>query len=461
MRLPLWRVAEIVTGQGEYDPEAVAEGYSIDSRSLQRGDLFFAIKGERLDGHDYVEAALDAGAAAAVISRHRISEFSNRRKLIGVNDTLHALQDLGRGVRLLWGKKLIGVTGSAGKTTAKEIVAHVLSRKFRVLKSQGNLNNHFGLPLQLLRLETEHEIAVIEMGMSHAGEIERLCSIARPDWGVVTNVNPVHLENFSDGIAGIARAKYELIASLPAHGTAILNADDPYVSQFGRDFSGKVITYGVRGLADVRAESLNERGLLGSQFEIVAGACREAVTLPLMGIHNVYNALAGAAAGLALGILPSEVAAALAEMKPPDKRGQILEMAGAIIINDSYNSNPTALGAMVDALIGVSANRHVVIAGEMLELGDTAEQLHRECGERMAQRGVDLLIGVRGNARAMVEAAQVGGIRAEFAETPEEAAELLARELKSGDAVLFKASRGVKLERALEALQGRLAKATH
>jgi len=461
MRLPLWRVAEIVSGQGEFDPDAIAEGYSIDSRSIQRGDIFFAVKGERLDGHDFVEAALDAGAAAAVVSRHRLSEFSNRRKMIGVIDTLTALQELGRAVRVLWGKKLIGVTGSAGKTTAKEIVAHVLSRKFRVLKSQGNLNNHFGLPLQLLKLENEHDIAVIEMGMSRSGEIAALCMIARPDWGVVTNVNPVHLENFSDGIAGIARAKYELIASLPAHGTAILNTDDPYVSQFGRDFSGKVITYGVRGLADVRAESLKERGLLGSQFEIIAGACREPVTLPLMGIHNVYNALAGAAAGLALGILPSEVAAALAEMKPPDKRGQILEIAGATIINDSYNSNPKALGAMVDALAGVAAKRRVVVAGEMLELGSTAEQLHRECGERMAQRGIDLLIGVRGQAQAMVEAAQAGGIRAKFAETPEEAAELLASELKSGDAVLFKASRGVKLERALEALQGKLAKATH
>jgi UDP-N-acetylmuramoyl-tripeptide--D-alanyl-D-alanine ligase len=274
-------------------------------------------------------------------------------------------------------------------------------------------------------------------------------------------VNPVHLESFPDGIAGIARAKYELIASLPVHGTAILNADDPYVSQFGRDFSGKVITYGVRGLADVRAESLKELGLLGSQFEIVAGACREPVTLPLMGIHNVYNALAGAAAGLALGILPSEVAAALAEMKPPDKRGQILELAGATIINDSYNSNPKALSAMVDALAGVAAKRRVVVAGEMLELGSTADQLHRECGERIAQSGVDLLIGVRGHARTMVEAARAAGIRAEFAETTEEAAELLARELKSGDAVLFKASRGVRLERALEALQGKLAKATH
>src|SRR5215813_2830069 len=369
MKLPLWRVAEFTEASGNFDGEQVASGFSIDSRTIQTGDLFFAVKGERLDGHEFVADALKAGAVAAVITNDQAHRFSGETRILVVQDSLKALQRLGAAVRRLWGKRLIGVTGSVGKTTTKDVIAHLLTARFRVLKSLGNLNNHFGLPLQLLKLETEHEIAVIEMGMSLAGEIAALCNIARPEWGVVTNVNPVHLENFPDGIAGIARAKYELIASLPAHGTAILSGDDPYVSQFGRDFPGKVITYGVRGLADVRAGSLTERGLLGSQFEIVAGACREPVTLPLMGIHNVYNALAGAAVGLALGILPSEVAAALPEMKPPDKRGQVLELAGATIINDCYNSNPKALVAMVDALLGVAAKRHVVIAGEMLELG--------------------------------------------------------------------------------------------
>src|SRR5262245_43301966 len=185
MRLPLWRVAEFVNGQGEFEPEVIAEGYSIDSRTIRHGELFLAVKGERLDGHDFLEPALAAGASAAVVSRSRAGGFPQKQKLIVVDDPLIALQELGHAVRMLWGKKLVGVTGSAGKTTTKDIIAHVLARKLRVIKSQGNLNNHFGLPLQLLRIEQEHEVAVIEMGMSHAGEITRLCEIARPDCGVV------------------------------------------------------------------------------------------------------------------------------------------------------------------------------------------------------------------------------------------------------------------------------------
>ena len=462
MRLPLRKVRELLSGEGDFGPEVFAEGYSIDSRSIKQGQLFFAVKGERLDGHDYVEAALQAGAVAAVVAKDRVAEYSNRQKLISVTDPLAALQHLGHAVRMLWGKKLIGVTGSAGKTTTKEIVAHVLARKFRTFKSQGNLNNHFGLPLQLLQLEPEHEIAVIEMGMSHAGEIAALCQIARPDWGIVTNVNAVHLENFPDGIAGVARAKYELIHSLLPSGTAILNADDPYVSQFGRDFGGRIITYGVQGVAEVKAESIEELGAMGSKFQMVTGACRERVTLPLMGIHNIYNALAGAAAGLAAGILPSEVAGALSEVKPADKRGQILELAGATIINDCYNSNPKAMISMVDALAGFNAKRRIVVAGEMLELGPSSQDLHREVGRHIAQRGIDLLVGVRGAAKALVEGArEAGAKKAKFVESPEEAAEVLANELKAGDAVLFKASRGVKLERALEALQSKSLGTTH
>ncbi len=462
MRLPLWRIRELLKGHGDVNAEAWAEGYSIDSRSIQRGQLFFAVKGERLDGHDYVEAALAAGAVAAVVARDSVGRYANQAKLISVEDTLAALQQLGHAVRMLWGKKLIGVTGSAGKTTTKEIVAQVLARKFRVFKSEGNLNNHFGLPLQLLKLEAEHELAVIEMGMSHAGEIAALCQLARPDWGIVTNVNAVHLENFSDGIAGVARAKYELIDGLSPTGTAILNADDPYVCQFGRDFGGTVITYGLHGIAEIKAESIQELGPMGSSFQIVAGSCREAVTLPLMGMHNIYNALAGAAAGFAAGILPSEVALALSQVKAADKRGQVLELAGATIINDCYNSNPKALNSMVDALAGFKAVRRIVVAGEMLELGPASEQLHRESGQHIARRGIDLLVGVRGQAKALVQGAKDAGMKmAKFVKSPEEAAEVLASELKPGDAVLFKASRGVKLERALEALQHKSLGTTH
>ncbi len=248
--------------------EELAQGYSIDTRTIRSGELFFAVKGERLDGHDFVGAALEKGAAAAVVQKNELHRYPDKSRLLAVDDTLAALQTLATVVRKLWGKPLVGVTGSAGKTTTKEAIAHVLSAHFRVLKSEGNFNNHFGLPLMLLKLEPEHDVAVIEMGMSHAGEIRALAKIAQPEIGVVTNVAPVHLE-FFDSLAGIARAKYELIESLPASGTAVLNADDEYVSQFGRDFKGKVITYGTRATADVRSENVHTRGAEGSEFDVV------------------------------------------------------------------------------------------------------------------------------------------------------------------------------------------------
>ncbi|HVH87930.1 MAG TPA: UDP-N-acetylmuramoyl-tripeptide--D-alanyl-D-alanine ligase [Terriglobales bacterium] len=456
MKLPLWRVAEFVEASGTFDGEQVAAGYSIDSRTLQPGDLFFAVKGERLDGHDYVAKALQSGAAGAVIAADQAHRFGSAANLLTVKNTLIALQRLGSAVRRLWGKRLVGVTGSAGKTTTKDIIAHVLSTRFRVLKSLGNLNNHFGLPLQLLKLESEHDMAVIEMGMSHAGEIAALCEIAKPDWGVVTSVAPVHLEFFPEGIAGIARAKYELIAALPGGGVAILNADDPYVSQFGRDFHGKVIQFGIGHPADVYAKSIEDLGPRGSRFQVHAGGVITPAELPLLGRHNVSNALAGVAVALEAGVMPSEAGAALASLKPPDKRGQILEIGGATFINDCYNSNPKALEAMVDVLAASGAKRRIVVAGEMLELGAMAAELHRQSGNHIAQCKIDILIGVRGAASFIVEGAAAGGVFAKFVHEPEEAGDWLAGNLQPGDVVLLKASRGVKLERALERLQQRI-----
>ena len=456
MKLPLWRVAEFIEASGSFEGEKFASGYSIDSRTLQPEDLFFAVKGERLDGHDFVQKALHSGAAGAVIAAEQAHRFPGARHLLIVKDTLVALQRLGSAVRRIWGKRLIGVTGSAGKTTTKDAIAHILSTRFRVLKSLGNLNNHFGLPLQLLKLESEHDIAVIEMGMSHAGEIAALSEIAKPDWGVVTSVAPVHLEFFADGIAGIARAKYELIAALPAGGVAFLNADDSYVSQFGRDFHGKVVQFGVSHTADVSAKSIQDLGQRGSRFQVHAGGVITPADLPLLGRHNISNVLAGIAVGLEAGVLPSEAAASLASLKAPEKRGQIIEIAGASLINDSYNSNPKALEAMVDVLASSPAKRHIVVAGEMLELGPAAAELHRQSGNHIAQRKIDILIGVRGAASFIVEGAAAGGVFAKFVHEPEEAGDWLGDNLQAGDVVLLKASRGVKLERALERLQQKL-----
>jgi UDP-N-acetylmuramoyl-tripeptide--D-alanyl-D-alanine ligase len=456
MKLQLWRVAEFVEATGRFNPEVIASGYSIDSRTLQPGDLFFAIKGERMDGHNFVDAALKAGAVAAVIASDYAPHFAGESRVMVVEDTLVALQRLGAAVRRLWGKRLVGVTGSAGKTTTKDIIAHILATNFRVLKSLGNLNNHFGLPLQLLKLEPEHDIAVIEMGMSHAGEIAALCEIAKPDWGVVTSVAPVHTENFPDGIAGVARAKYELIAALPAGGVAFLNADDPYVAQFGRDFHGKVVQFSIEHPGDVSAQNIESLGVKGSRFQLFASGVKTPAELPLLGRHNVMNALAGIAVALETGIRPSEAVASLTSLRAPDKRGQILEIAGATLINDCYNSNPKALEAMTDVLASFPAKRRIAVAGEMLELGPTSPELHYRSGNHIAQRKIDILIGVRGHASFIVKGATAKGGVGQFVQQPEDAGDWLAENLRPGDVVLLKASRGVKLEKALERLQQKI-----
>jgi UDP-N-acetylmuramoyl-tripeptide--D-alanyl-D-alanine ligase len=466
MKLLLSRIAEFIApadqsrghepANGHYDGRAIAQGYSIDSRTVQPDELFFAVQGERLDGHDFVEQALGRGAIAAVVRKDQLARYRNPAGLLAVDDTLVALQTLATAVRKIWGKTAIGVTGSMGKTTTKEAMAHLLAIKYRVHRTKGNFNNHFGLPLGLLTLEPEYDVAVVEMGMSHRGEIAALARIALPNQGVVTNVAPVHLESF-DSIAGIAHAKYELIEALPHGGTAVLNADDEYVSQFVRDFKGKVVMFGFKATAEVRAENLEALGSEGSRFDLVSHEVRQTVQSPLLGKHNVYNVLAAAAIALEHGITPSEIAASLPSLQPADKRGQVVQLGNITVLYDCYNSSPKALMAAVDTLVAMPGRRRIVVAGEMLELGASAEQLHQECGLYMAraQAGgrVDFLLGVRGLAKPMVEAAGEAGLSAEFVPTPEEAGAWLARETRDGDTVLLKASRGVKLEKALETWQ--------
>jgi UDP-N-acetylmuramoyl-tripeptide--D-alanyl-D-alanine ligase len=460
MKLKLGQIADWIHAEGDFSTEFEATGYSIDSRTLGSGDLFFAVRGERMDGHDYVEAALKAGAIAAVVSRSWEAPDEPERvdpcRLLWVpengpppnaeDNVLVAMQRLAHRVRMAWGKRVIGITGSAGKTTTKEAVATVLSSQFSVLKSAGNLNNHFGVPLQLLRLEPEHEVAVIEMGMNHAGEIAALCAIAKPNWGVISNVGPVHLEFFADGIEGIARAKRELIDALPLDGLAFLNADDARVRAMGEGLGERAVLYGVEVGAEFSAEDVIDGGMEGVKFTVATRHERAQVALKLLGRHNVHNALAAIAVGYCSQMRLSQCAHALEQLRPTEKRGSIIEWRGARIINDCYNSNPAALDAMVDALMAMpvgAGNRRIVVAGEMLELGPSGPELHRACGERMRASGVDKVVGVRGLAR------EFGGV---FFDSPKEAGDWLARELRPGDVVLLKASRGVKLEDALESL---------
>jgi len=507
MNLTLGQIADILHAEGDFASATPVFGYSIDSRSIAAGELYFAVTGERLDGHDFVEAALDAGAAAAVVStRWVVPAAVDPCKLLRVPDSedcvLRAMQKLAREIRRKWAatgrnRRVIGITGSAGKTTTKECVAAVLSANFHVLKSAGNLNNGFGLPLQLLKLEPEHEVAVLEMGMNHTGEIAALARIAEPDWAVVSNVAPVHLEHFPDGIAGIAAAKYELVQSLPPEGLAFLNADDPHVSNFGRNREAHTRTFGIvhrqagappssqapsrlgwdrpgtprlasetwvsnqpiPSPADqaptVHATQIESLGAEGMRFTVHTASETADARIALLGEHNVYNALAAIAVGLESGIPLPDCIDALRTLQPGDKRGELLHLHGAQIVNDSYNSNPRALDSMVDALCAIHATRRIVVAGEMLELGPDAAHLHHCCGEHMRAREIDIVIGVRGHAEAVVQGFQ-GDTRqnrtALFFQTPEEAGHWLRINLRPGDAVLLKASRGVRLERVLHFL---------
>ena len=430
-------------------------GYSIDSRTAAPGDLFIAVRGDRLDGHDFVAGALERGAVAAVVSRAKVATLPDAAlavPLLIAEDTLLAFHALALHVRRQWGKRVVAITGSAGKTTTKEAIAATLGAKFNVLKSQGNLNNAFGLPLQLLRLEPEHEYAVIEMGMNHLGEIAALARIAAPDWGVVTNVGTAHIENFTEGQAGIARAKYELIASLPATGVAFLNCSDAYVSQFGRDFGGKVVYFGTGPCGDPAILDVKEDPS-GLDVRFRAGEHEGKFHLDMPGAHNAQNAVAGLAVALEAGVPRDAAVAALESLKPGSKRGEVLEINGATILNDSYNSNPEALQSMIHSLAVRPAQRRILIAGEMLELGEHASMLHAACGKAAAEEGLDLVVGVRGNAQHLAAAACLCGVASIFLPDATTAGEWLAKNLQPGDAVLVKGSRGVQLERAIEILK--------
>ncbi len=458
MKLTLGQIADWVHAEGEFDSGAMALGYSIDSRTIGEGDLFFAVRGERMDGHDFVESALTDGAVAAVVSMRWLRPaVVEEAKLLRVPDededcVLHSMQRLANRVRRAWGGRVIGVTGSAGKTTTKECIAQVLGAKFTVLKTEGNLNNHFGVPLTLLRLEPEHGAAVVEMGMNHAGEITALAKIAEPDWGVVSNVAAVHTEFFADGIEGVARAKYELVESLPENGIAVLNGDDERVAAFARGRGDHALLYGTRAGVVVRAIEIEEAGLDGTRFVVAVGEERQAMHLRLMGRHNVLNALAAIAVGVKSGIALPVCCGALEQMRATAKRGDVTEWRGVKLINDCYNSNPKALESMIASLRVVEAKRRILVAGEMLELGPEGARLHAQCGDAAAEAGVDVVIGVRGLARELVTAAKARGVAAEFVESPEQAGAWLRENLREGDVVLLKASRGVRLERALESL---------
>jgi UDP-N-acetylmuramoyl-tripeptide--D-alanyl-D-alanine ligase len=381
---------------------------------------------------------LQRGAVAAVVGRDVPGPS------IRVRDTLAALQRLAAWARLRWGGEVIAVTGSAGKTTTKDAIAQLLGVRFAVGKTTGNYNNHVGVPLSLLRLPGNATHAVIEIGMNHAGEIRDLAAIARPATGVVTNVGAAHIESF-DSMDGVAAAKRELVEALPARGTAVLNADDARVAAF--PFAGRRVTFGIDHDAGVRAV------LHGSRFTVGGVEFAPAV----QGRHAVLNLLAGIAVAGVYGIPPGDLREAVNAFTPGRMRGAVLEKDGILVIDDCYNANPDAVRAMLDVLRETPAARRIAVLGEMLELGRWAEPLHRDVGDYVAKLGVPVLVGIRGVARQMVDAAIEGGLSKDaafFFETPELAGDHLRTFARPGDVILFKGSRGTQVEKALQRFLG-------
>ena len=465
----LWNLAQVAGALGVSAPGGLRgstklAGVSIDSRTVRSGELFFAIRGPRHDGHDHVPAALAGGASAAVVESRRFDGYPEeiRCRLLAVANTSRALQELARNYCEAWrnakaGRRVAAVTGSAGKTTTKEAFAALLRTRLRVLKTEGNLNNEYGLPLTLLKLCEEHDAAVIEMGMSHRGELSQLAKIARPDIGVVTNVAPVHLEFFSS-VDEIALAKRELIEGLrSSDSVAVLNADDARVTRFADVFHGRVHYFGFSDSAEFRAANLENLGIDGCVFDFYHPGGHARFQLRLAGRHNVMNVLAALAAASEWGIGTAEAREALLELQPASLRGEVLRFAaGFTVINDCYNSNPVALEKMIDLLCATQGyRRRILVAGAWREIGPTSAELHHAAGEYAAAKGIDWIFGVEGDARELVRGAVDGGQprdRTGFFESSEEAAEFLPRFIVGGDLVLVKGSRGVHMEAIAVAL---------
>ena len=441
MTLDLQEVARAMRAAGNPPPVKVT-GWSVDTRTQNPGDLYFALRGPNHDGHDFAASAAARGAAGVVVER-----TTGAPNELLVSDTLKALQELAAWARAKWGGTVVGVTGSAGKTTTKDAIAHLLAVELPVGKTSGNFNNHVGMPLSILSLADGCRAAVLEIGMNHPGEIRSLAAIARPDVGVVTNVGYAHAE-YCDSIEGVAAAKRELIEALPRSGVAVLNADDPRVLGFRDAYPGRSVTFGLSECADVRAEAA-EYSADGSRFRAVGVDFETG----LAGRHAVMNLLAAIAVARVFGVAPERLREPVRTIASGKMRGQRSEHNGVAVWNDCYNSNPEAAQSMIDVLRQTPAARRIAVLGEMLELGRAAEELHRQVGRYAAEHGVDWLIGVRGQARSMVEAAVAAGLprgRAHFFEDPAAAGEFARRTARPGDAVLFKGSRGVRVERAMK-----------
>jgi UDP-N-acetylmuramoyl-tripeptide--D-alanyl-D-alanine ligase len=435
---------------------------SIDTRTLTAGALYIGIRGDRFDGADFADAALSAGAAGLIMPRGRSAGLAigsvASPVVIEVDETTVALQALARSVRRASGTKVVAITGSAGKTTTKEIAAEFLSARYRVMRNRGNLNNHIGLPLSLIELSTRPDIAVVELGMNHAGEVSTLVSVAEPDVRVWTNVGEAHI-GFFDSLEAIADAKAEILEGAAAATLLVANADDPLVAARTGAFAGRRVTFGVETAADVRATAVVDRGIDGTSARMATPAGTIDVTTPLVGRGNLANILASAAVAIEFEVPLDVIAERASRLRPAPHRGEIVPLRnGVTVIDDSYNANPTATRRALDVLRrSPAARRRIAVLGEMLELGERAGALHEEVGRAAADARVDLLLTVGGApAAALADAAVAAGVpraRVRHFVSSDEAAAAAAALVEPGDLVLVKGSRGVRTDRIVDRLK--------
>ncbi|HKH72342.1 MAG TPA: UDP-N-acetylmuramoyl-tripeptide--D-alanyl-D-alanine ligase [Vicinamibacterales bacterium] len=468
LELTLGWVAKTVGGTLQSGDPALPVGDVLtDSRSLRAGDLFVALKGPRFDGHSFIEEVLERGAAGAIVEggdsrRAGPGVWTHHGAVIEVADTLRALQDLAHGVRLAAETRVIAITGSAGKTTTKETIAEMLATRHRVVKNKGNLNNHIGLPLSLMQLRTRPDVAVMELGMNHAGEISRLVEIAEPDVRVWTNVGDAHLGFFASPDA-IADAKGEILQRATAATLLVCNADDWRVMARARAFAGRTITFGTVENADVHAASIDDRGVDGMRARVTTPSGERSFETPLLGRGNLANVLAATAVALDAGIALDTIVDVAARLRPADRRGAVARLGGGItLIDDSYNSSPSALRRALEVVAHENrCERKIAVLGEMLELGDHAQALHEECGRAAAAAGLTMLFAIGGApARALADAAVAAGMPREsvvyFAQSAEAIAPVSAQ-VRRGDLVLVKGSRGTRTDLVADRLAAEFA----
>jgi UDP-N-acetylmuramoyl-tripeptide--D-alanyl-D-alanine ligase len=446
--LRLNQIAVKVGGQIiQGDPAAVFGRFNIDSRLSEPGELFFALKAKR-DGHDFIPDAAAKGARGAVISQE-VQPPGQDFALVRVEDTAVALQRLAGSVLAEYPVKVIGITGSIGKTTTKEFTASLLSRRFNVLKSEGNYNNYIGLALSLLKLRPSHDVAVLEMGTSGRGEIRTLTRIAPPDVSVIINVNPVHLE-FLHSLEGIAQAKKEILEGTRPGGTAVLNVDDPWVRKISRDWKGQKISFGLSRRCDVRASRIRKKSPDGMVIELHLGGEKEQVLFPFIYEDYLYNLLAAVGASHALFLPFGDIIQTIPQLKPFSRRGVFIRLTSSVeLVDDSYNSNPRALASALKSLASLPAQRRIAVLGDMLELGEKEIEFHIGAGEDIVAQGWDVLITVGRLSLHLAEGARAAGLDPShifsFASSEEAAAKAVSL-IRAGDLILVKGSRGMKMD---------------